>query len=91
MSVSQPSVERPGSIRVAGISRQTVSRVINAHPSLRPETRDRVLTVIEDLKYLPNPVARAWPAVECDRPRSGPKREKPADRTGSPSDLMLAP
>ncbi|OYN96350.1 LacI family transcriptional regulator [Enemella evansiae] len=45
--------------REAGVSRQTVSRVINNHPSLRPETRDRVLQVIEQMRYRPNAVARA--------------------------------
>ena len=45
--------------RVAGVSHQTVSRVINAHPSLRPETRDRVLAAIEQLRYQPNRLAQA--------------------------------
>ena len=45
--------------RVAGVSHQTVSRVINAHPSLRPETRDRVLAAIEQLQYQPNRLAQA--------------------------------
>ncbi|MET0693559.1 MAG: LacI family DNA-binding transcriptional regulator [Propionibacteriaceae bacterium] len=45
--------------RVAGVSRQTVSRVINHHPSLRPETRDRVQAVIDELRYRPNLAARA--------------------------------
>ncbi len=41
------------------MSRQTVSRVINAHPSLRPETRERVQAVIDQLQYRPNRVAQA--------------------------------
>lgn len=45
--------------RIAGVSRQTVSRVINSHPSLRPETRDRVQAVIDQLQYRPNRVAQA--------------------------------
>lgn len=45
--------------RLAGVSRQTVSRVINGHPSLRPETRDRVLATIEKLGYRPNRLAQA--------------------------------
>ena len=56
-------LRQPASIRdvarLAGVSRQTVSRVINAHPSLRPETRDRVLAVIEELRYRPNRLAQA--------------------------------
>ncbi len=43
----------------AGVSHQTVSRVINDHPSLRPETRARVLAAMEELGYVPNQAARA--------------------------------
>jgi len=35
----------------AGVSHQTVSRVLNGHPSIRPETRARVLEVIESVGY----------------------------------------
>lgn len=45
--------------REAGVSHQTVSRVLNDSPSLRPETRKRVLEVIEELGYRPNQAARA--------------------------------
>lgn len=45
--------------RLAAVSHQTVSRVINNHPSIRPETRDRVLAVMSDLQYRPNRAARA--------------------------------
>jgi DNA-binding LacI/PurR family transcriptional regulator len=45
--------------RVAGVSYQTVSRVLNDSPRLRPETRQRVLDVIEELGYRPNQAARA--------------------------------
>lgn len=45
--------------RIAGVSRQTVSRVINSHPSLRPETRARVQAVIDQLQYRPSRVAQA--------------------------------
>ncbi|WP_030043984.1 LacI family DNA-binding transcriptional regulator, partial [Streptomyces resistomycificus] len=31
--------------RLAGVSKQTVSRVLNDHPSVRPETREGVLAV----------------------------------------------
>lgn len=43
----------------AGVSHQTVSRVINQSPRLRPETRDRVLAAIEELGYRPSAAARA--------------------------------
>lgn len=44
---------------LAGVSHQTVSRVINASPHVRPETRDRVLAAMRELGYRPNSVARA--------------------------------
>ncbi|WP_243074450.1 LacI family DNA-binding transcriptional regulator [Microbacterium sp. SS28] len=54
---------RPPSIRdvarLADVSHQTVSRVLNHHPSIRPETRDRVLEAMETLNYRPNRAARA--------------------------------
>ncbi len=45
--------------RLAGVSHQTVSRVINGSPRVRPETRGRVLAAMRELGYRPNPVARA--------------------------------
>lgn len=45
--------------RVAGVSHQTVSRVLNAHPSVRAETRERVLEAIAELGYRRNIAARA--------------------------------
>ncbi len=45
--------------RLAGVSHQTVSRVINGQNNLRPETRERVLEAIKQLGYRPNSAARA--------------------------------
>ncbi|MBA8815758.1 DNA-binding LacI/PurR family transcriptional regulator [Microbacterium halimionae] len=45
--------------RLASVSHQTVSRVLNDHPSIRPETRERVLQVMAQLQYRPNRAARA--------------------------------
>ncbi|MGM1016864.1 MAG: LacI family DNA-binding transcriptional regulator [Actinomycetota bacterium] len=45
--------------RLAGVSHQTVSRVLNEHPSIRPETKTRVLDAISVLDYRPNLAARA--------------------------------
>ena len=42
----------------AGVSRQTVSRVLNEHPSIRPETRERVLAAMAELDFRPNRAAR---------------------------------
>jgi DNA-binding LacI/PurR family transcriptional regulator len=41
------------------VSHQTVSRVLNDHPSIRPETRARVLEIMAQLQYRPNQAARA--------------------------------
>ncbi|RME49761.1 MAG: LacI family transcriptional regulator [Caldilineae bacterium] len=45
----------------AGVSYQTVSRVINHHANVRPETRARVLAAIERLNFRPNLAARSLP------------------------------
>lgn len=42
----------------AGVSHQTVSRVINDHPNVSPETRARVLAAIDVLGYRRNSAAR---------------------------------
>ncbi|MFQ6392160.1 LacI family DNA-binding transcriptional regulator [Nocardia sp. KC 131] len=42
----------------AGVSHQTVSRVLNDSPRVRPETRERVLRAVEELDYRPNAMAR---------------------------------
>lgn len=44
---------------LAGVSHQTVSRVINALPGVKPTTRVRVLAAIEQLGYRRNSAARA--------------------------------
>jgi len=44
--------------KLAGVSHQTVSRVINAHPSVRDETRERVQQAIAELGYRRNVAAR---------------------------------
>lgn len=45
--------------RLAGVSPQTVSRVLNRHPSVTPATRDRVQEAAKLLRYRPNASARA--------------------------------
>jgi DNA-binding LacI/PurR family transcriptional regulator len=44
--------------RLAGVSHQTVSRVLNDHPNVRPETRERVRLAIRQLNYRPNKLAK---------------------------------
>jgi DNA-binding LacI/PurR family transcriptional regulator len=45
--------------RLAGVSHQTVSRVLNNHPNVRQETARRVRAAIAELGYRPNRAARA--------------------------------
>jgi len=44
--------------RLAGVSHQTVSRVLNSHPNVREATRERVLAAVKQLRYRPNVAAR---------------------------------
>lgn len=48
-----------GIARLAGVSRSTVSRVINDHPSVRPEVREHVWQIIHQTGYQPHAAARS--------------------------------
>ncbi len=48
--------------QLAGVSQSTVSRVLSGAPlsiPVSPETRERILNVVSELGYVPNPLARA--------------------------------
>ncbi|WP_432562244.1 LacI family DNA-binding transcriptional regulator [Kineococcus sp. SYSU DK003] len=45
--------------KVAGVSSQTVSRVVNGHGNVVPATRERVLEALQTVGYRPNAAARA--------------------------------
>lgn len=45
--------------RVAGVSRATVSRVVNGNPRVTPEVRRTVERAVDRLGYVPNPAARS--------------------------------
>ena len=47
---------------LAGVSHQTVSRVINGVDNVRPQTRARVLKTIDEVRYVPSPLARGLSA-----------------------------
>lgn len=63
MSSGSPPDNRPTSLEdialKAGVSRSTVSRVINNEPHVSEKTRRRVMAVIEREGFAPNPAARA--------------------------------
>jgi LacI family transcriptional regulator len=43
----------------AGVSSQTVSRVVNNHPYVTEETRQKVMAIIREMDYRPNRAARS--------------------------------
>lgn len=43
----------------AGVSAQTVSRVLNQRPDVAPQTREKVVQAIADLNYRPSGIARS--------------------------------
>jgi LacI family transcriptional regulator len=45
--------------KAAGVSTQTVSRVLNNRPDVAPETFERVQKIIEQLDYVPNVLVRS--------------------------------
>ena len=45
--------------KAAGVSRQTVSRVLNNRPDVSSETRQRIKEIIEQLDYRPSAIARS--------------------------------
>jgi LacI family transcriptional regulator len=51
---------------LAQVSRSTVSRVINDHPSVRPNVRERVLQVIREQNYAPQAAARNLASARTD-------------------------
>jgi LacI family transcriptional regulator len=56
-AAKRPSLEDVA--RKAGVSRSTVSRVINNDPNVKTSTREHVLKIIEQVRYNPSAVARS--------------------------------
>ena len=86
----------------AGVSHQTVSRVVNHPERVRPETRERVRDAIRQLNYRPNNAARALVTrrtmligvVNPGEARFGPARttmaiEEAASRAGYATTLAV--
>src|SRR5262245_909232 len=55
--IVSPTIEQIAAI--AQVSRSTVSRVLNDHPSVRPAVRERVLRVMREQNYAPHAAARS--------------------------------
>jgi DNA-binding LacI/PurR family transcriptional regulator len=45
--------------KIAGVSAQTVSRVVNNHPDVSDQTRTKIQKIVKDLGYSPNIIARS--------------------------------
>ncbi|MEU8607457.1 LacI family DNA-binding transcriptional regulator [Actinoplanes sp. NPDC048791] len=58
MPSKKPAAVMRDVAKLAGVSHQTVSRVLNEHPNVRQETRARVLEAMESLDYRRNLAAR---------------------------------
>ncbi len=50
--------------KLAGVSKSTVSRVLRDQPRVSPVTRERIKTIIQELKYTPNVFARGLKGVK---------------------------
>ena len=48
--------------RLSGVSKRTISRVINNSPKVGEKTRERIQKIIDELNYSPNPQARGLAA-----------------------------
>jgi DNA-binding LacI/PurR family transcriptional regulator len=69
MGVRGSGRERPTLEKVAlraGVSRATVSRVVNGAPTVHPRIRDTVLRVVRELGYVPNQAARSLVTQRTD-------------------------
>ncbi|MBV1851668.1 LacI family DNA-binding transcriptional regulator [Catellatospora tritici] len=65
----QPTRERPtleAVARVAGVSRATVSRVVNGSPKVAEPIRAAVQRAVDELGYIPNPAARSLVTQRTD-------------------------
>jgi LacI family transcriptional regulator len=66
MKSSEKKVTLNDVAEYSGVSYQTVSRVINNHPSVAEDTRQRVLGAIRALNYHPNRAARSLVTSRSD-------------------------
>jgi LacI family transcriptional regulator len=62
--------------KLAGVSRSTVSRVLNDHPNVSPQTRERVLQVVAETGFQPDPIARSLSSRRADLAKESPRLGK---------------
>jgi len=58
----------------AGVSTQTVSRVLNNHPNVAAATREKVMKIIAEKNYSPNEAARNLVRRRSERSYPDPKQ-----------------
>lgn len=58
VSPSRPITSTAALARHLGVSRWTISQVLNGHPRVADETRERILKVMNELGFSPNPFGR---------------------------------
>jgi LacI family transcriptional regulator len=68
---------------LAGVSRSTASRVLNERPGVRPEVRERVLQVMREHDYQPDPVARSLASRRTGITDAGPSTEDASSEAAS--------
>lgn len=52
--------------KLCGCGVSTVSRALNNHPDINPETKQRIMEVVEEYKFVPNNSARALKMTESN-------------------------
>lgn len=57
-SLADPNLTLEKIARLSGVSRSTVSRVVNQQPNVSEDVRKRVMAVIEETGYQPNLAAQ---------------------------------
>src|SRR5258708_16077031 len=62
--MGRPPLEAVGAL--AGVSRATVSRVVNGATNVKPDVRTAVMRAVEELGYIPNSAARSLVTQRTD-------------------------
>ena len=62
--------------KLCGVGVSTVSRAINNHPDINPETKQKILDIIKEYNYVPNNSARNLKRADSKYDRSYGKRNQ---------------